>query len=146
MNISEAIKIALQSLWANKLRSVLTLLGVVIGVAAVIAVVTFVNGINFYVAERIFNLHRALTIRDMGTKEMRAQHDLVPPWVFDYPADKAPFTPGHYKMDPADIEKAKDMFYAELGWDGATGSPTRVTYERLGLGYVADGLQKAGLL
>ena len=56
MNISEAIKIALQSLWANKLRSALTLLGVVIGVAAVIAVVTFVNGINGYVAERIFNL------------------------------------------------------------------------------------------
>ena len=56
MNISEAIKIAFLSLWANKLRSALTLLGVVIGVAAVIAVVTFVNGINTYVAERIFNL------------------------------------------------------------------------------------------
>ena len=56
MHISEAIKIALLSLWANKLRSALTLLGVVIGVAAVIAVVTFVNGINGYVAEKIFNL------------------------------------------------------------------------------------------
>src|SRR6516164_9666236 len=56
MNISEAIRIALLSLWANKLRSVLTLLGVVIGVSAVIAVVTFVNGINGYVAEKIFNL------------------------------------------------------------------------------------------
>src|SRR5947199_8428097 len=56
MNFLEAIRIALQSLWANKLRSALTLLGVVIGVAAVIAVVTFVNGINGYVAEKIFNL------------------------------------------------------------------------------------------
>ncbi len=56
MTIAEAIRIALLSLWANKLRSVLTLLGVVIGVAAVIAVVTFVNGINGYVAEKIFNL------------------------------------------------------------------------------------------
>jgi putative ABC transport system permease protein len=56
MNITEAIKIAFLSLWANKLRSALTLLGVVIGVAAVIAVVTFVNGINTYVAEKIFNL------------------------------------------------------------------------------------------
>src|SRR5271155_2151642 len=56
MTTIEAIRIALQSLWANKLRSVLTLLGVVIGVAAVIAVVTFVNGINGYVAEKIFNL------------------------------------------------------------------------------------------
>src|SRR5712692_525163 len=56
MHIVEAIRIALNSLWANKLRSVLTLLGVVIGVAAVIAVVTFVNGINGYVANRIFRL------------------------------------------------------------------------------------------
>ena len=56
MNIREAAMIALQSLWANKLRSVLTLLGVVIGIAAVIAVVTFINGINAYVAEKIFNL------------------------------------------------------------------------------------------
>ncbi len=56
MNIAEAIRIALHSLWVNKLRSVLTLLGVVIGVAAVIAVVTFVNGINGYVAEKVFRL------------------------------------------------------------------------------------------
>jgi putative ABC transport system permease protein len=56
MNILEAIRVALQSLWANKLRSVLTLLGVVIGVGAVIAVVTFVSGINDYVAKKIFNL------------------------------------------------------------------------------------------
>jgi putative ABC transport system permease protein len=56
MNIAEAMRIALQSLWANKLRSVLTLLGVVIGVSSVIAVVTFVNGINSYVAEKVFNL------------------------------------------------------------------------------------------
>ena len=56
MNILEAIRVALRSLWANKLRSVLTLLGVVIGVAAVIAVVTFVSGINDFVAKKIFNL------------------------------------------------------------------------------------------
>jgi putative ABC transport system permease protein len=56
MNTLEAIRIAFQSLWVNKLRSVLTLLGVVIGVAAVIAVVTFVSGINDYVAQKVFNL------------------------------------------------------------------------------------------
>jgi putative ABC transport system permease protein len=56
MNIGEAIRISLASLWANKLRSVLTLLGVVIAVSSLIAVVTFVNGINGYVAEKIFNL------------------------------------------------------------------------------------------
>ena len=53
MEFREAIRIALQSLWANKLRTVLTLLGVVIGVASVIAVVTLVNGANVYVATKI---------------------------------------------------------------------------------------------
>src|SRR5256885_17168038 len=56
MHIIEAVRIALQSLWANKLRSFLSLLGVVIGVSSVIAVVTFINGINGYVAEKIFRL------------------------------------------------------------------------------------------
>jgi putative ABC transport system permease protein len=56
MQLAEAIKIALRSLWANKLRSALTLLGVVIGVAAVIAVVTFVSGIKGYVGEKVLNL------------------------------------------------------------------------------------------
>ncbi len=56
MHLAESIRIAVRSLWANKLRSVLTLLGVVIGIASVIAVVTFVSGINDYVATRIFNL------------------------------------------------------------------------------------------
>jgi putative ABC transport system permease protein len=52
MEFKEAVKIALQSLWANKLRSVLTLLGVVIGVTSVIAVVTLVNGANSYVTTK----------------------------------------------------------------------------------------------
>src|SRR5579864_5469454 len=56
MHLAESISIALRSLWANKLRSVLTLLGVVIGISSVIAVVTFVSGINDYVAKKIFNL------------------------------------------------------------------------------------------
>src|SRR5712671_5755583 len=56
MNFSEAVAIATSSLWAHKLRSVLTLLGVVIGVAAVIAVVSLINGANQYVATRVFRL------------------------------------------------------------------------------------------
>jgi len=56
MNTSEGLRIALQSLWANKLRSFLTMLGVVIAVAAVIAVVTFTSGLDRYVAERVFRL------------------------------------------------------------------------------------------
>ena len=56
MAFGEAVRIATASLWAHKLRSVLTLLGVVIGVTSVIAVVSIVNGMNRYVAEKVFNL------------------------------------------------------------------------------------------
>ncbi len=52
MEFKEAIFLALQSLWQNKLRTVLTLLGVMIGVASVIAVVTLVNGANTYVTTK----------------------------------------------------------------------------------------------
>ena len=52
MELREAIKLALQSLWQNKLRTFLTLLGVMIGVASVIAVVTLVNGANTYVTTK----------------------------------------------------------------------------------------------
>src|ERR1700749_3992653 len=54
MEFTEAVKIALQSLWANKLRSILTLMGVMIGVAAVIMVITLVNGANKFVATKVY--------------------------------------------------------------------------------------------
>src|SRR5487761_1245863 len=54
MGFREALKIALQSLWANKMRSILTLIGVVIGVASVIMIVTMINGANKYVATKVY--------------------------------------------------------------------------------------------
>ncbi|MGB6975437.1 MAG: ABC transporter permease [Terracidiphilus sp.] len=53
MKLVEAFKLALQSLWGNKLRSILTLIGVVMGVAAVIMVITLVNGANRYVVTKL---------------------------------------------------------------------------------------------
>ncbi len=96
--------------------------------------------------ERIFNLHRALTIRDMGTKEMRKEHDAIPGWVFKDPSGKAPFAKGTIHMDKEDIQNGMDMYYEEMGWDKKTGAPTTATYQKLGLGKVADELSKKGLL
>jgi putative ABC transport system permease protein len=53
MLFGEAVKLALQSLWANKMRTILTLLGVVIGVASVIMVVTLTNGAKQFVTTKI---------------------------------------------------------------------------------------------
>ena len=55
MELIEAFKLALQSLWGNKLRSILTLIGVVMGVASVIMVITLVNGANTYVSTKLLS-------------------------------------------------------------------------------------------
>ena len=52
----EAVKLALRSVARNKLRSVLTLLGIVIGVAAVIAMVTIGSGTSAKVQENLAKL------------------------------------------------------------------------------------------
>jgi putative ABC transport system permease protein len=46
MNLSESFLTALDSLLANKMRAILTMLGVIIGVAAVIALLSIGNGVN----------------------------------------------------------------------------------------------------
>ncbi len=56
MSFLEGLKLALESLVANPLRSFLTLLGIVMGVAAIIAVVAVIHGLNIYVEERIIKL------------------------------------------------------------------------------------------
>jgi len=66
MQFAEAFKLALQSLWANKLRSILTLLGVVIGVGSVITVVTLTNGAKQFVTTKINTFGaNVITIRKM---------------------------------------------------------------------------------
>ena len=67
MAFGEAVRIATGSLWTHKLRSVLTLLGVVIGVSAVIAVVSLIQGANTYVAEKLFNLGTDVFIVGRGS-------------------------------------------------------------------------------
>jgi putative ABC transport system permease protein len=52
----ESIKLAIASILSHKLRSFLTLLGVIFGVATVIVVVSLVEGFNAYVDEKIANI------------------------------------------------------------------------------------------
>lgn len=56
MSLWEALKLAADAIWSHKLRSFLTLLGVIFGVATVIVVVSLVEGFNRYVDEKIANI------------------------------------------------------------------------------------------
>lgn len=53
---TENVKIALRAISANKMRSVLTVLGVMIGVAAVIAVVSLVQGMQYQISAQLENI------------------------------------------------------------------------------------------
>ena len=53
MNFSETLKLALAAIWAHKLRSFLTLLGMIIGVTAFMVVLSLLQGFNVYVDEKI---------------------------------------------------------------------------------------------
>ena len=55
MNLRESVGIALGAVRANKLRSFLTLLGTIIGVMSVIAVLSFVEGLNRFVSQKLLN-------------------------------------------------------------------------------------------
>src|SRR5512137_13051 len=54
IDFAESVAISLRSLQANKLRSFLTLLGIIIGVTTVITVVTIIQGLNRYVKYQLF--------------------------------------------------------------------------------------------
>jgi len=56
MNFSAALRSALKSLSANKLRSMLTMLGIIIGVAAVISMIAVGNGATQRVQEQMKGL------------------------------------------------------------------------------------------
>ncbi|HJY88203.1 MAG TPA: ABC transporter permease [Candidatus Acidoferrales bacterium] len=54
--LGETMRMALDTLRAHKLRSFLTLLGVILAVATLVAVVSVVEGLNRYVSDRVANL------------------------------------------------------------------------------------------
>ena len=53
MNIKEPLDAAIRSLRANKLRSALTALGIIIGVAAVIVVISLIQGLEKSVLKQV---------------------------------------------------------------------------------------------
>jgi putative ABC transport system permease protein len=56
MHLSEAVRMASAAIRAHKLRSFLTLLGIIFGVATVILVVTLVEGFNTYFSEKVADM------------------------------------------------------------------------------------------
>lgn len=80
MNVLESIKVALNAIWVNKMRSLLTMLGIIIGISSVIAVVALGQGSKDMIGKEFesFGVNRAylgynwrenITNRDIYTHE-----------------------------------------------------------------------------
>lgn len=72
MNFSETLKLALSAIWAHKLRSFLTLLGMIIAVAAFMLVLSFLLGFMRYVDEKIAGVgSNAFTIQRFSFEDFK---------------------------------------------------------------------------
>src|SRR5882757_3164935 len=64
MNFTETLKLAFAAIWGHKLRSFLTLLGMIIGVTAFMVVLSLLQGFNSYVDEKIAGIgSNSFTVR-----------------------------------------------------------------------------------
>ena len=61
---AETMKLAVDSLRAHKLRSFLTLLGVILAVATLVSVMSVIAGLNFYIADKVANLGANVLVID----------------------------------------------------------------------------------
>ena len=79
---AEALRIAVQSIFAHKLRAFLTLIGIIIGVASVVVVGAAISGLNTYVVEKVgkmlgsnhFMIARMVSAGQMSEEELEKRN------------------------------------------------------------------------
>jgi len=78
MEFTETLKLAFDAIWSHKLRSVLTLLGMIIGVTAVVVVVSLIQGFNRYVDEKIAGIgSKSFSVRRFGFDDFRSTDSIA---------------------------------------------------------------------
>ena len=82
MPILEAVRLAIQGIWASKLRSFFTLLGIIVSVGFLVAVVAIIQGMNAYVRE---NVAGAV----IGTNAFQVRRDPIAVGLIDEEAIRA---------------------------------------------------------
>jgi len=72
MDFTETLKLAFDAIWAHKLRSALTLLGMIIGVTAVVIIASLIQGFNRYIDERIAGIGaKSFSVRRFSFSDWR---------------------------------------------------------------------------
>jgi putative ABC transport system permease protein len=117
--IENALTLALRELRRNLLRAGLTTLGIIIGVAAVIAMVTLGNGATASVTSSISSLGRNLLILSPGTRRIGGAS-----------SDASAFDPGDVEVVKRDIASlravAPVVMRSEVAVQGNQNHPTQI--------------------
>ncbi|HXM36853.1 MAG TPA: ABC transporter permease, partial [Pyrinomonadaceae bacterium] len=72
MKLIETLKLALAAIWAHKLRSALTLLGMIVGVTAFVVVVSLIQGFSKYIDEKIAGIgSKSFTIQRFNFEDFK---------------------------------------------------------------------------
>jgi putative ABC transport system permease protein len=134
----EAISIAIQSLRANKLRSLLTVLGILIGVSSVIAVVAITEGLDRYMSDKVLEL---------GTKAFRLQQR--PDIITSHTQWMEMMKRKRLTLDDLEAVKKACTLCTEVGaqvWTGGSVKRGRVIQKNVGIAGVTENIPRIGTL
>jgi putative ABC transport system permease protein len=132
----EAINIAIQSLRANKLRSLLTVLGILIGVSSVIAVVAITEGLDRYMSDKVLEL---------GTKAFRVQR--TPDIITSHTQWMEMQKRKRLTMDDMEAMRKACTLCSEVGaqvWTGGSVKRGRVIQKNVGIAGVTENIARIG--
>jgi hypothetical protein len=72
VKLIETLKLALAAIWAHKLRSTLTLLGMIVGVTAFVVVVSLIQGFDKYIDEKIAGIgSKSFTVQRFNFEDFK---------------------------------------------------------------------------
>ena len=138
MLFGEAISIALQSLRANKLRSLLTVLGILIGVSSVIAVVAITEGLDAYMSEKVLEL---------GTKAFRLQSR--PDIINSHEMWLEMMKRKRLNMDDYEAVQKACTLCSEVGaqvWTGTNVKRGRIIQKNVGVAGITENIARIGTI
>ena len=133
---TEALRIAVASLRANKLRSLLTVLGILIGVSSVIAVVAITEGLDRYMSEKVLEL---------GTKAFRVQR--TPDIITSHTQWMEMQKRKRLTMDDMEAIRKACTLCSEVGaqvWTGGSVKRGRVIQKNVGIAGVTENIARIG--
>ena len=110
--MSEYLRSALDGIWAHKLRSMLTMLGIIIGIASIIAISSTIMGTNEQIKQNLIGAgNNTVTIKlYQGDYEMQLEYEQVPEGV--------PILDASILKEIREISEVEDaaLFYKRSAW------------------------------